>query len=127
MPSTPQSAAAKRSRRHRKASARTVPSPPSTRAASPPASPTPSSPTPSPIPLDPEVIKKAKLAAKVRAVLLSETASARDKLNLPRGQAIPGVRFDKVGIKRRVLILAGFVHAGDRRGVIYPYMLRRGM
>ena len=110
MPSTPQSAAANRPRRHRKASARTVRSPPSTRAASPPASPTPSSPTPSPIPLDREAIKKAKLAAKVRDVLLSETASAREKLNLPRGQAEAGVRFDKNGIKRRVLILAALVH-----------------
>ena len=110
MPSTPQSAAANRPRRHRKAPARTVRSPPSTRAATPPASPTPSSPTPSPIPLDPEAIKKAKLAAKVRDVLLSETASAREKLNLPRGQAEAGVRFDKNGIKRRVLILAALVH-----------------
>ena len=50
------------------------------------------------------------MAAKVRDVLLSETASARDKLNLPRGQAEAGVRFDKNGIKRRVLILAALVH-----------------
>ena len=112
MPSTPYSAAANRPRRRRTASARTARSPPSTGAVSPPASPTQPSPTPSspPITLDPAAKRKAKLAAKLRGVLLSETASARDKLNLPRGQGEAGVKFDKPGVKRRLHLLSLLVH-----------------
>ena len=85
-------------------------------APSPPTAPDPEPPVFVAPPLSPRSKLKHIAACWTRARLLDDQVSAKDKLALPRGYGMAGLRFDKKGLQARAKLLRPLVHPDKHAG-----------